>query len=102
MSRLTGTIKIPLDGDEIRRAIRLATTMDDIAVKCVRHVLETIWKVCGAIRSMPDVLVEGIEGRGSGEGGGTRAISFGIDTTTTKPCPRAATTSPTTSRSSTG
>ena len=54
------SIKILLDGDEIRRAIRLATTMDDIAVKCVRHVLETIWKVCGAIRSMPELIVEGI------------------------------------------
>mmetsp|Transcript_37946 Transcript_37946/g.68330 ORF Transcript_37946/g.68330 Transcript_37946/m.68330 type:complete len:585 (+) Transcript_37946:2-1756(+) len=78
------SIKDLSDGDEIRRAIQLATTMDDIVKECVMHILETIQKVCGAIKSMPDVLKESIDeggedGSAEGGGGTTRAVSFGID-----------------------
>jgi len=74
------SIKDLSDGDEIRRAIQLATTMDDIVKECVMHILETIQKVCGAIKSMPDVLTEGVEEIEAPEGGTTsRAISFAID-----------------------
>lgn len=73
------SIKDISDGDEIKRSIHLATTMDDIVKECVMHILETIQKVCGAIKSMPDVLTEGIgEDETAAEGGNTRAISFGI------------------------
>jgi len=75
------SIKDLSDGDEIRRAIELATTMDDIAFECVEHILEAIRKVCAAIKSMPDVLTEGLdtEPKQVEVGGGTRAISFGVD-----------------------
>mmetsp|Transcript_23568 Transcript_23568/g.40230 ORF Transcript_23568/g.40230 Transcript_23568/m.40230 type:complete len:171 (-) Transcript_23568:220-732(-) len=54
--------------------------MDDIVKECVMHILETIQKVCGAIKSMPDVLTEGVEEIEAPEGGTTsRAISFAID-----------------------
>lgn len=76
------SIKDLADGDEIKRAIQLATTMDDIVKECVMHIIETIRKVCAAIKSMPDVLTEGMKDGGEDgapEGGGTtRAISFGI------------------------
>lgn len=71
------SIKDLSDGDEIRKAIKLATTMDDIVKECVTHILETIQKVSGAIMSMPDVLKEGIDE--GGDEGGTRAISLGVD-----------------------
>lgn len=89
------SIKDLCDGDEIRRALALATTMDDIVKECVAHILDTIKKVCGAIKSMPAVLTEGLaEATGGGdgdageEGGGgaptirgqsSRALSFGVD-----------------------
>mmetsp|Transcript_32037 Transcript_32037/g.58695 ORF Transcript_32037/g.58695 Transcript_32037/m.58695 type:complete len:480 (+) Transcript_32037:1320-2759(+) len=75
------SIKDLSDGDEIKRAIQLATTMDDIAFECVEHILEAIRKVSAAIKSMPDVLTEGLdkEPKQIEVGGGTRTISFGID-----------------------
>merc|ERR1712238_397848 len=87
------SIKDLCDGSEIRRAIELATTMDDIVKECVMHILDAIKKVCGAIKSMPAVLTEGIAEAGgevdgdAGDGGGartirgqsTRALSFGVD-----------------------
>mmetsp|Transcript_23169 Transcript_23169/g.50052 ORF Transcript_23169/g.50052 Transcript_23169/m.50052 type:complete len:487 (-) Transcript_23169:117-1577(-) len=75
------SIKDLSDGDEIRRAIQLATTMDDIAKECIEQILVAIRKVCAAIKSMPDVLTEGLaeEPKQVEVGGGTRAISFGVD-----------------------
>ncbi|KAL7532641.1 hypothetical protein ACHAXR_004753, partial [Thalassiosira sp. AJA248-18] len=75
------SIKDLSDGDEIKGAIRLATTIDDIAKECVMQIIETIQKVCGTIKDMPGVLTEGMGKEGGDEdedGVATRAISFSI------------------------
>jgi len=72
------SIKDLCDGDEIRRAIELGTTMDDIVKECVAHILDTIREVCGAIKSMPAVLTEGVAeaGEAPGRSGGSPSAPF--------------------------
>ncbi|KAL3941639.1 MAG: hypothetical protein SGARI_000532 [Bacillariaceae sp.] len=52
-----GSIKELADGDEIKAMIRLATTLDDIIMDCIRKMIQ---KVSQGFSELPDVLLEGM------------------------------------------
>jgi chemotaxis regulatin CheY-phosphate phosphatase CheZ len=55
-----GSIKELADGDEIKAMIRLATTLDDVIMDCIKKVIEMIQKVTKGFRELPGVLLEGM------------------------------------------
>jgi hypothetical protein len=54
------SIRDLVDGDEIRLAIELATSLDDILLACIGAIVKMVKKVIAGVKSLPDVLKEGV------------------------------------------
>lgn len=48
------------DGDEIRKVIEIATTLDDILLACIKAIITMVKKVMEGVKNLPAVLTEGI------------------------------------------
>lgn len=48
------------DGDEIRKVIEIATSLDDILLACIKAIITMVKKVMEGVRNLPAVLTEDI------------------------------------------